>query len=134
MERNDEKRLELKNPVVHQKNENCQVFNGPINGCVFAMPGANITQQPGQPSASLDEKEQDIVKQLRPMFFSNEEEAKRFLVSIQGMKPTQITDLVNKLVEGNKISGLSKKRSLWKVLHDCGIYAPSESNWNSQVK
>ena len=24
---------------------NCQVFNGSITGCVFAMPGANVTQQ-----------------------------------------------------------------------------------------
>ena len=31
---------------------NCQVFNGNITGCVFAMPGANVTQQvpPQQPS------------------------------------------------------------------------------------
>lgn len=34
--------LTLKNPVVHQRNENCQVFNGPISGCVFAMPGATV--------------------------------------------------------------------------------------------
>ena len=24
---------------------NCQVFNGPVSGCVFAMPGSNVTQQ-----------------------------------------------------------------------------------------
>jgi len=24
---------------------NCQVFNGPISGCVFAMPGSHVTQQ-----------------------------------------------------------------------------------------
>lgn len=44
----EEKKLELKNPTIHQKNENCQVFNGPISGCVFAMPGATVTQQPVQ--------------------------------------------------------------------------------------
>ena len=38
----DRKRQELQKPVVHQKNENCQVFNGPISGCVFAMPGAIV--------------------------------------------------------------------------------------------
>ena len=35
---------------------NCQVFNGPISGCVFAMPGSNITQNPVQPSTELDEQ------------------------------------------------------------------------------
>lgn len=25
---------------------NCQVFNGSITGCVFAMPGSTVTQQP----------------------------------------------------------------------------------------
>lgn len=38
----DKEKLELKNPTIHQRNENCQVFNGPISGCVFAMPGATV--------------------------------------------------------------------------------------------
>ena len=43
--KDEEKKLELKNPTIYQTNENCQVFNGPISGCIFAMPGANVTQQ-----------------------------------------------------------------------------------------
>lgn len=113
---------------------NCQVFNGPISGCVFAMPGSNITQNPVQPSTELDEQQQDVVEKLKPMFYGQTEDAKAFLVSIQGMKPTQITDKVNQLVKKKKISELSKNRDLWKVLHDCGIYDKSESNWNQQVK
>ena len=113
---------------------NPQVFNGPISGCVFAMPGANVTQNPVQPSAQLDEQQQDVVEKLKPMFYGQLEDAKAFLVSIQGMKPTQITDKVNQLVSEKKISDMSKHRDLWKVLHDCGIYDKSESNWNQQVK
>ena len=113
---------------------NPQVFNGPISGCVFAMPGANVTQNPVQPSAQLDEQQQDVVEKLKPMFYGQLEDAKAFLVSIQGMKPTQITDKVNQLVSEKKISEMSKHRDLWKVLHDCGIYDKSESNWNQQVK
>ena len=113
---------------------NCQVFNGPISGCVFAMPGANVTQNPVQPRAELDDQQQDVVEKLKPMFYGQVEDAKAFLVSIQGMKPTQITDKVNQLVSEKKISELSKHRDLWKVLHDCGIYDKSESNWNQQVK
>lgn len=113
---------------------NCQVFNGPISGCVFAMPGANITQTPAQPFAELDEQQKDVVERLRPIFYGQIDDAKAFLVSIQGMKPTQIIDKVNQLVKAKKISEMSKHRDLWKVLHDCGIYDKSESNWNQQVK
>ena len=113
---------------------NCQVFNGPISGCVFAMPGANVTQNPVQPSTELDEQQQDVVEKLKPMFYGQLEDAKAFLVSIQGMKPTQITDKVNQLVSEKKISDMSKHRDLWKVLHDSGIYDKAESNWNQQVK
>ena len=113
---------------------NCQVFNGPISGCVFAMPGSNITQNPVQPSTELDEQQQDVVDKLKPIFYGQIEDAKAFLVSIQGMKPTQITDKVNQLVSEKKISDMSKHRDLWKVLHDSGIYDKSESNWNQQVK
>ena len=113
---------------------NPQVFNGPISGCVFAMPGANVTQQTGRQPESLSEKEEEVINQLKPMFYGSEEEAKAFLVSIQGMKATQITEKVNQLVSEKKISDMSKHRDLWKVLHDCGVYERSESNWNMQVK
>ena len=113
---------------------NCQVSNGPISGCVFAMPGSSITQNPVQPSAELDEQQQAVVERLKPIFYGQIDDAKAFLVSIQGMKPTQIIDKVNQLVQAKKISEMSKHRDLWKVLHDCGIYDKSESNWNQQVK
>ena len=127
---------EKKNGITNhfEAGANCQVFNGPISGCVFAMPGSNITQNPVQSSTELDEQQQDVVEKLKPMFFGQAEDAKAFLVSIQGMKATQITDKVNQLVAEKKISELSKHRDLWKVLHDCGIYERSESNWNMQVK
>ena len=90
-----------------------------------------IEQQMGTES---NEQQQDVVDKLKPMFYGQLEDAKAFLVSIQGMKPTQITDKVNQLVSERKISDMSKHRDLWKVLHDCGIYDKSESNWNQQVK
>lgn len=54
---------------------NCQVFNGPISGCVFAMPGANVTQNPVQPRAELDDQQQDVVEKLKPMFYGQVEDA-----------------------------------------------------------
>ena len=120
-------------PVIHQHMENCQVFNGPISGCVFAMPGASITQHTHEQEAPASEPDTDIVAQLKPMFFGSEADAKSFLASVQGMKPTQITALVSKLVKERKLSDLSCHRDLYKVLNDCGIYTRTESNWNAQL-
>ena len=68
------------------------------------------------------------------MFYGDAENAKTFLQSIRGMKPTQITEKVNQLVGERKISDMSKHRDLWKVLSDCGIYDKSETNWNRQIR
>ena len=121
---------------------NCQVFNGDISGCVFAMPGANVTQQVAQPRhvegdeerEAMTSEEESIVSQLKPIFFGVEEDAMEFLVSIRGMKPTQITAKVNELVKARKISDKSQHRDLWRVLHECGLYTKSEANWNMQVR
>ncbi len=91
-------------------------------------------KQTVQAAAVRDEQQQDVAEKLKPIFFGEVDDARDFLVSIQGMKSTQITAKVNQLVRENKISELSKRRDLWKVLHDCGIYEKSESNWNQQVK
>ena len=45
---NEKKKLQTENATIYQTNENCQVFNGPISGCVFAMPGATVNQSPVQ--------------------------------------------------------------------------------------
>ena len=136
-----EKEKQSGNVINHfETDSNCQVFNGPISGCVFAMPGAIVNQSPvqkadaGKTKAGDDEGELRVVNQLKPMFFGNEEDARLFLGSIQGMKATQITSLVNQWVAEQRISVLSRKRDLWRVLHDCGIYTESESNWNNLVK
>ena len=75
----------------------------------------------------------EIVAKLRPIFFGDDHEANCFLMDIQDMKPTQITDKVNKMVKEKKISDVSRKRDLWMILHENHLYDKSESNWNSQV-
>jgi len=76
----------------------------------------------------------EIVAKLKNTFYGMEAEANNFLLCIQGMKPTQITNKVNQLVAAKKISEYSKKHDLWSVLHEYGYYNPTESNWNQQVK
>ena len=39
---------------------NCQVFNAPVTGCVFAMPGSTVTQQTGQPVDAPSESPSDV--------------------------------------------------------------------------
>jgi hypothetical protein len=79
------------------------------------------------------ENRKEIVAKLRPIFYNDEEEANSFLSDILRMKATEITDRVNQLVSAHMISGMSRKRDLWSVLHEYGLYDKSESNWNSQV-
>ena len=85
-------------------------------------------------STETEEKSSVIIERLKPIFYSSEQEARAFLESIQGMKPTQITDRVNQLVSEKKISELSSHRDLWTVLHDFDLYKRTEANWNMQVK
>ena len=75
----------------------------------------------------------ELVSRLKPIFYGDEKEARNFLSDIQDMKPRQITAKVTQLVREKKISSLSKGRELWTVLHDSGLYQPTESNWNMQV-
>ena len=76
----------------------------------------------------------EIEQQLLSIFYGNEENVRAFLESIKDAKPTQITMLVKKWVNENKISELSCHRDLWKVLHNNGLYTPSETNWNKQLR
>ena len=51
---------EVKPPEIHNQFEsgsNCQVFNAPISGCVFAMPGSNVTQEAGKPTEEKEMKD-----------------------------------------------------------------------------
>lgn len=87
-----------------------------------------------QARATLDDEQQATIDKLKPIFFGIEQEAREFLVAIQGMKPIQITEQVNRLVTDGKISELSRKRILYSILHEANLYEPSEQNWCSQVK
>lgn len=43
-----DKQHEQRPKVIVNHNTNCQVFNGPISGCTFAMPGSHVEQHPVQ--------------------------------------------------------------------------------------
>jgi hypothetical protein len=54
-----------KNVVNHfEAGSNCQVFNGSVTGCVFAMPGSTVTQQAVATAAPLQNDKQPDVSTL----------------------------------------------------------------------
>ena len=78
----------------------------------------------------------DLVEKLKPIFFNNKNDVIQFLKEISGMSPNNITDLVNKWVQGKRISdyGSSRKGDLWKILHDAKLYPRTIQNWNRRVQ
>lgn len=79
--------------------------------------------------------EEDLVARLKPIFYNNEDDVRQFLREVAGMKPQDITDLVNRWVKDKRISdyGTSRKGELWSILHDAGLYPRSKQNWNGRV-
>lgn len=41
-----------------EKDSNCQVFNAPVTGCVFAMPGSTVIQQTGHLNDSQNDEQE----------------------------------------------------------------------------
>ena len=125
--------------IEKQENHNCQQFYGPVTGCVFAMPGATVNQYPesahvhGKVSVT-EEADEALAEKLVPVFFGNRELVAEFMGRIKGAKPTDVTAEVNRLLKERKVSDISCNKVLWEILHENGYYAPTLSNWNSQIK
>lgn len=60
-----EENYQEKQVVNHfEAGSNCQVFNGNISGCTFAMPGAMVTQQAAPPMPPADEQSEGEIPQV----------------------------------------------------------------------
>lgn len=105
---------------------NCQVFNGPVTGCVFAMPGSTVSQV--GVSKQESEGEAEHLNKIH-IYFKDEDSAKRFLDQIRALNDddTKI-DLVKRYREKNLCLNTSK--ALWQALYDIGLYGKKYSNWN----
>jgi len=128
-----------------EKDSNCQVFNGPVSGCVFAMPGSVVNQHPNTPNqeptddgAEKGEREQaeelheTIINELHGIFYDTEK-AGEFIRKASVMKDTDICLLVRRMVREKVISELSCRKPLWDVLHKHGIYKTGIRNWNKHI-
>lgn len=61
----DKKTLKTDNATIYQTNENCQVFNGPISGCVFAMPGATVNHTAVQKVTGESNEEKEVHDEIK---------------------------------------------------------------------
>ena len=91
-----------KNVVNHfEPGSNCQVFNGNISSCVFAMPGSNVTQnsQGKVPSEFAPEGQSQDDSQRAVGSMIRDEELFHFIhPSVDGKQEWQIHDEVKRLV------------------------------------
>lgn len=101
-----------------------------IYGLAVTVPLVPANAQREGQQSPLSAKEKEMVSQLTPMFYGSDEDAREFLTSIQGAKAREIAEIVKKWVADKKMSELSCRRPLWRVLHDCGFLDITESYWN----
>ena len=108
--------------------EGAIVNNGQMNvggGTINVYQDGKVVQ-----TSAADEP---LVAALTPIFYGYPDEAARFLDAIKGAKPTQITELVKRMVKERKISDASCHKTLWEILHDAGLYPLTNRNWNTQI-
>ena len=98
------------------------------------QPGLEDTEEVAVKTDAL-RNDADLIEKLKPIFYNNETDVRAFLKEIAGMKPGDITDLVNRWVQEKRISdyGSSRKGELWKILYDAKLYSRTIQNWNRRV-
>ena len=120
--KDEKKKLELENPTVYQTNENCQVFTGPISGCVFAMPGATVNQSPVQ-QIDADKQIEQKVEQVTTTLC--DEELFKFIHPALTEEERNIHEQVKKLVTRQGIQEICKY--LTKLESEEKIYLPQSA-------
>ena len=121
-----------KNVVNHfEAGSNCQVFNGPVTGCVFAMPGSTVTQQ-GAPAAApsgaapprLREAIMEYVERLRPLVA----EAQQAGYSLLWTRVLELQEVRQLVYNRGRQQGTTFNRDLVaQIIHQMGtrVYLPS---------
>ena len=105
---------------------NCQVFNGPITGCVFAMPGSNVTQAASEKQDS--ESDAELMNKIH-IYFKDEDSASRFLEQIRALEGDETKIGLVRRYRDRKLC-LNTSKALWQALYDMGLYGKSYANWN----
>lgn len=70
---------------------------------------------------------------LKAFFYGDKAEVMSFLQEVRNKKPMDVIGVVHRYVAENKIPERASHRDLWQLMHDNGLYEPSESNWNQRL-
>lgn len=107
---------------------NCQVFNGAISGCVFAMPGSSVTQVADKAAAGHKEEKAKAGATVPDVLAS--EEAQKYWERLQ---KAGFTDAEHQLC-----SGVSRKQAMYialafsEKLNLASKWKPFEQLWNKR--
>lgn len=83
-------------------------------------------------SGELEDKE--LIDELLPIFYKSVPDVISFLEEIDGIsKNPEIVKVAADYVSKGKISELSCRSDLWKVLKKYGLYEPSLTNWYNYI-
>lgn len=83
-------------------------------------------------SGELENKE--LINELLPIFYNSVPDVISFLEEIDGIsKNPEIVKVATDYVSKGKISELSCRSDLWKVLNKHGLYKPSLTNWYNYI-
>ena len=81
-------------------------------------------------------RENILVGMLKPAFYSNEKDAREFLLKIldKGLDNVSVTDIARQYYIEKKITKSKKGRYLWTIMVAAQLYDASEQNWGAAVK
>lgn len=83
-------------------------------------------------SGELENKE--LINELLPIFYNSVPDVISFLEEIDGIsKNPEIVKVAADYVSKGKISELSCRSDLWKILNKHGLYKPSLTNWYNYI-
>lgn len=86
--------------IQHQENHNCQIFQGPVNGAVFAMPGATVNYNP--------------TIEVRPQG--------EMASSNASSREERVAKAIKQMVDEDMIIEKQQFAAIFQILHEKGIY------------
>jgi len=104
---------------------------GKLRQLIYGPEEKPSSAAPAEEKPSPVISDEELVLQLCPLHFNNEETAKRFVEQIKNMEDIQIMKLVNKYVPNECIDS---SINLYRILHKAGYITTKEKNWYKNVE
>ena len=83
------------------------------------------------PTVNGEPYDEEVLLEKLSVFFTSDDHARRFLNAVKQMSDKEIVALVNKKYEDGVCT--NKKKALWQVLFDAGLYTAKYGNWNKML-